>query len=203
MAPPHHHKHHQHHLGHHGHRGENYSLAEYRLQPEEADLATGGSSEGVGAAIAGLSFSRATELSLMCVACLMCVVLWCAARQKWSPSGDEGGDGPPRAPSPREERIYRQLRNSYLSVYALAVFGDWIQGGYLYALYAEYGYNMRQIGLIFVIGYVSAATLGTYVSALGDIGGHRRNCVLYGIIYGVSCLTYHYEGCEIRRIKVP
>eukprot|EP00966_Prymnesium_polylepis_P269778 6231982-Prymnesium_polylepis.1 len=46
---------------------------------------------------------------------------------------------------------------------------------------------MRQIGLIFVVGYVSAATLGTYVSALGDIGGHRRNCIMYGVVYAVSC----------------
>ena len=51
------------------------------------------------------------------------------------------------------EATYRRLRNLYLSVYACATFGDWIQGGFLYALYAEYGYSMRQIGLIFVVGY--------------------------------------------------
>ena len=88
----------------------------------------------------------------------------------------------------REELVYTKLRNTYIPIYALATFGDWIQGGYLYALYAEYGYSMYQIALIFVVGYGSAATLGTYVGALGDVGGHKRNCVAYGILYACSCL---------------
>ena len=33
------------------------------------------------------------------------------------------------------------------------------------------------------MGYGSAATFGTYVGALGDVGGHRRNCIAYGILY--------------------
>ena len=86
------------------------------------------------------------------------------------------------------EATYRRLRNLYLSVYALAMFGDWIQGGFLYALYAEYGYSLQQIALVFGIGYGSAATLGTYAGAVGDVGGHRRNCVAYGVLYLVSCL---------------
>lgn len=88
----------------------------------------------------------------------------------------------------REELVYAKLRNTYIPIYALATFGDWIQGGYLYALYAEYGYSMNQIALIFVVGYGSAATLGTYVGALGDVGGHKRNCIAYGILYACSCL---------------
>ena len=38
------------------------------------------------------------------------------------------------------------------------------------------------------MGYCSAASIGTYVSALGDAGGHRRNCVVYGVVYALSCL---------------
>ena len=64
----------------------------------------------------------------------------------------------------------------------------WIQGGYLYALYANHGYSMHQIAQLFAVGYSSAATLGTYTSAIGDVGGHRRNCVAYGILYAGSCL---------------
>ena len=67
-----------------------------------------------------------------------------------------------------QEASYRRLRNLYLSVYALATFGDWIQGGYLYALYAEYGYSLGGIAALFVVGYGAAATVGT-------IRGHARN----------------------------
>jgi hypothetical protein len=76
-------------------------------------------------------------------------------------------------------------------VYTLAVFGDWIQGGFAYALYAAYGYSQREISLIFIVGYASSMTIGTYVSALGDTGGHRRNCVAYGILYAASCVLCH------------
>ena len=62
-------------------------------------------------------------------------------------------------------------------MYILATFGDWIQGGYLYALYAEYGYSMGGIAALFVVGYGAAATVGTYVGAVGDVHGHRTNCM--------------------------
>ena len=126
---------------------------------------------GVGQSILALPMSRIVEISLLATAMLLCFLMWAVARRRRPVSGtdtadgdgDGEGDDDRRLPTPREEAVYRSIRNRYLSVYALATFGDWIQGGYLYALYADYGYDMRQIGLIFVVGYVSAATLGTYV----------------------------------------
>ncbi|EOD18919.1 hypothetical protein EMIHUDRAFT_451271, partial [Emiliania huxleyi CCMP1516] len=97
-------------------------------------------------------------------------------------------EGKPVPSSRGDTTVYRRLRNRYLVAYSLATFGDWIQGGYLYALYANHGYSMHQIAQLFAVGYSSAATLGTYTSAIGDVGGHRRNCVAYGILYAGSCL---------------
>ena len=88
-----------------------------------------------------------------------------------------GGDGADGGRPARDELVYAKLRNRYLGVYALATFGDWIQGGYLYALYAEYGYSMGGIAALFVVGYGAAATVGTYVGAVGDVHGHRTNCM--------------------------
>jgi hypothetical protein len=132
---------------------------------------------------------RWIELVLLGVTLKACVAMWLIARRtqrhdaEYSAVSADPGDALTAA---AREAAYLRLRNLYLSVYALATFGDWIQGGFLYALYAEYGYSMRQIGLIFVIGYASAATIGTYVAAMGDTGGHRRNCVAYGLIYAAS-----------------
>jgi MFS family permease len=140
---------------------------------------------------------RLIEVTLLLVSFKACCVMWVIARRTKHADDDyanydnslRGGDD--RA---RHELVYRRLRNLYLSVYACATFGDWIQGGFLYALYAEYGYSMHEIGLIFVVGYGSAATIGTYVSALGDTGGHRRNCVLYGVLYAGSCLLCNFNS---------
>lgn len=122
---------------------------------------------------------------MLVVAFKACLVLWCIARRVRRT--DELAMPLVGIQGQQHEQAYQRLRNCYLSVYALATFGDWIQGGFLYALYAEYGYSQREIGLIFVAGYASAMTLGTYVAALGDIGGHRRNCIAYGLLYAVSC----------------
>ena len=133
---------------------------------------------------------------LLAVAFKACLVLWFVARRVTSradaAAASSTKDG--AALESSHEATYRRLRNLYLSVYALATFGDWIQGGFLYALYAEYGYSMRSVSLIFVVGYASAATIGTYVAALGDLGGHRRNCVAYGILYALSCVLCNFSS---------
>jgi hypothetical protein len=141
--------------------------------------------------------ARVVELALLALTLQACVVMWAVARRTQA-SEERSGLLADDAVDPRlHERNYRQLRNIYLSVYAFATFGDWIQGGFLYALYAEYGYSMRDIGLIFVVGYASAMFLGTYVSALGDSGGHRRNCIAYGFLYATSCLLCNYSSVAL------
>lgn len=83
---------------------------------------------------------------------------------------------------------FQRLRRRYNIVYTLGTFGDWIQGAYLYALYREHGFDMADIGYIFVLGYFASATVGTYVASLGDVYGHRRLVMLYGTLYGVACV---------------
>ncbi|ABO95331.1 predicted protein, partial [Ostreococcus lucimarinus CCE9901] len=76
----------------------------------------------------------------------------------------------------------------YVAVYALGTFGDWIQGAYLYAAYRRHGLVKREIGYIYVLGYVVSATIGTTCAALGDTRGHRALAVAYGTLYAASCL---------------
>eukprot|EP00241_Pyramimonas_parkeae_P016194 CAMPEP_0114276252 /NCGR_PEP_ID=MMETSP0059-20121206/138_1 /TAXON_ID=36894 /ORGANISM="Pyramimonas parkeae, Strain CCMP726" /LENGTH=517 /DNA_ID=CAMNT_0001396239 /DNA_START=93 /DNA_END=1645 /DNA_ORIENTATION=- len=87
---------------------------------------------------------------------------------------------------------YASLRWRYLGVYLPGVFGDWIQGAYLYALYRAYQLDMADIGYLFMIGYSTSAVLGTYVAAMGDRYGHRLCVGIYGVLYSLSCLTMHY-----------
>ena len=80
------------------------------------------------------------------------------------------------------------LVRRYVAVYALGTFGDWIQGAYLYAAYRRHGLVKREIGYIYVLGYVVSATIGTTCAALGDTRGHRALAVAYGTLYAASCL---------------
>ena len=44
------------------------------------------------------------------------------------------------------------LRRSYLCVWFLAAFADWLQGPYFWAVYDQYGYKPAQISMLFVAG---------------------------------------------------
>jgi MFS family permease len=67
--------------------------------------------------------------------------------------------------------------------------GDWIQGSYLYPLYKSYGYSLEEIGILFVIGFASSATLGTAISSLADTYGRKRFALLYCSLNIISCMT--------------
>eukprot|EP00962_Isochrysis_galbana_P010889 scaffold3050_cov99-Isochrysis_galbana.AAC.1 len=169
-----------------GHPGANASLAAVSVAGSSASVAVADAPwlSLVCQSLAG----QQTELALLLFSILLCLVAWLFATRRQSEPPGLALAGLAPAVTPAELTAYRRLRNRYLLAYSLATFGDWIQGGYLYALYAQHGYSMRHIALLFVVGYASAATAGTYSSAVGDVGGHRRNCVAYGLIYSVSCL---------------
>lgn len=50
--------------------------------------------------------------------------------------------------------------------------GDWLQGPYVYHLYEHYGFSVRDIGRLFIMGFGSSAVFGTVAGAMAD-----RRCV--------------------------
>ena len=46
--------------------------------------------------------------------------------------------------------------------------GDWLQGPYVYALYAGYGFSKGDIGKLFIAGFGSSMVFGTVVGSLAD-----------------------------------
>mmetsp|Transcript_27438 Transcript_27438/g.33534 ORF Transcript_27438/g.33534 Transcript_27438/m.33534 type:complete len:108 (-) Transcript_27438:21-344(-) len=72
---------------------------------------------------------------------------------------DKTSDGPDTSGSSLPE--FRTFQKTFLTVYYLCVGADWIQGPYLYKLYAYYGFNKGEIGFLFLAGYLSSAVLGT------------------------------------------
>eukprot|EP00698_Gefionella_okellyi_P016385 TRINITY_DN4688_c0_g1_i4.p1 TRINITY_DN4688_c0_g1~~TRINITY_DN4688_c0_g1_i4.p1 ORF type:complete len:428 (-),score=75.01 TRINITY_DN4688_c0_g1_i4:31-1314(-) len=80
-------------------------------------------------------------------------------------------------------------RTRYLIIYLLVMGADWLQGPYVYALYAEYGFNQAEIAQLFVAGFGSSMIFGTIVGAVADKFGRKLNCVLFGVLYSIACLT--------------
>lgn len=78
----------------------------------------------------------------------------------------------------RAHGSFRSLKKRYLIAYLLAVFADWLQGPYIYALYHAYGYSKKINGVLFIWGFGSSALFGTLIAGYADKYGRKRFCVL-------------------------
>lgn len=86
---------------------------------------------------------------------------------------------------------FKSFQRNFLLVWFLASFADWMQGPYVYNLYRHYGYDYATIAWLFVVGFGSSMVFGTVVASLADKYGRKMNCIAFGVIYGLGCLTKH------------
>lgn len=92
---------------------------------------------------------------------------------------------------------FKGFQRTYLVVYLFAMFADWCQGPYVYALYESYGFSVEDNALLFVCGFGSSAAFGTFIGSMADRSGRRLFALLYCVLYIVSCLTKHVNWFPI------
>eukprot|EP00775_Hariotina_reticulata_P009733 gene9733-9891_t len=63
---------------------------------------------------------------------------------------------------------YLRFRNNYVVIFSLMMAGDWLQGPYVYHLYEHYGFPVRDIGRLFIMGFGSSAVFGTLAGIMAD-----------------------------------
>ena len=85
----------------------------------------------------------------------------------------------------------------YVGVFLLMMAGDWLQGPYMYALYAAYGFSQAEIAQLFVAGFGASMVFGTFVGALADTVGRKRGALLYVAVYAASCATKHWRSYSV------
>jgi len=88
---------------------------------------------------------------------------------------------------------FRQFQLRYLVVWALCVAADWLQGPYVYALYAAYGFDSREIAQLFVAGFGASLVFGSFVGTFADKCGRKACCIAYCLLYIASCMTKHFN----------
>ena len=114
--------------------------------------------------------------------CLACAALYFYTRVKQPGKTDAG---------------FAAFQRTYLSVYCLAVAGDWLQGPHVYALYESYGMSKHQIEVLFIAGFGSSMLFGTFIGSIADKFGRKTNCFIYGLLYGGACITKHFGDFNI------
>ena len=114
---------------------------------------------------------------------LLC--LMCAALYYFQNKGNSSAGGLPTTSD------FKKFQRSYLIVYICAVMADWLQGPYVYALYAYYQFSKQQIAILFIVGFGASAVFGTFAGEMADKYGRRLSCYVYCAMYILSCLTKH------------
>ena len=99
-----------------------------------------------------------------------------------------------------QDATFKSFQRTYLSVYLLAVAGDWLQGPHVYALYESYGMTKHQIEVLFIAGFGSSMLFGTFIGSIADKFGRKTNCFIYGLLYGGACITKHFADFNILMI---
>jgi hypothetical protein len=67
----------------------------------------------------------------------------------------------------------------------------------VYKLYDEYGFSKGDIGLLFIAGFGSSMLFGTVVGGFADKYGRKLNCLLFALLYGLSCVTKHFNDFTV------
>ena len=92
---------------------------------------------------------------------------------------------------------FLKFQRIYILVYLIMMAADWLQGPYVYALYKYYGYDISDIGLLFIIGFGSSMIFGTLVGSAADKYGRKKLCLVFGLLYSLSCMTKHIKDFRV------
>ncbi|CAH1764120.1 11580_t:CDS:2 [Entrophospora sp. SA101] len=63
---------------------------------------------------------------------------------------------------------YKCFSINYLTVYYLVMAGDWLQGPYIYAVYKSHGFDLNQMAILFITGFISSGVFGIVVGPTAD-----------------------------------
>jgi len=93
---------------------------------------------------------------------------------------------------------YARLLKDYLTVYAIVMGADWLQGPYVYSLYHEqYQYTEQTVAILFVTGFTSAGFFSPIVGDWADQNGRKRTCIIFCMSYAASCLLMLFNFLPI------
>ena len=74
---------------------------------------------------------------------------------------------------------FDSFRHQYMTVYAVIMLADWMQGTHMYTLYLSYGVN---ISALFLTGFLSGAVFAPFLGSAVDRFGRKRACIVYCIL---------------------
>ena len=91
-------------------------------------------------------------------------------------------------PTGAPDASYEQFLRKYLMMYACAISADWIQGPYLYHLYASAGLSHSDITMLYMVSFQASGIAGVFIGSLVTRVGHRLSALAFCVIFSLSAL---------------
>jgi len=129
--------------------------------------------------------------AILAALAIMTVLLFWMTSENGMPMVGGTDDGP----SP-----LKSFRKQYLMVWCFAIASDWLQGPYVYALYASYGFTNEQNAVLFVCGFGASGLGGAFIGQYADKYGRKQAALWYCFLVIGSCLTKHFNNYEMLMI---
>ncbi|KAF2722428.1 DUF791-domain-containing protein [Polychaeton citri CBS 116435] len=101
-------------------------------------------------------------------------------------------------PSIEARRGVSNFKRDYFSAYGLVVAADWLQGPYVYSIYRqERGLSEGTVAALFSTSFIAAAGSAAFVGSLADQYGRRKGCLVFCLLYSISCLSVLSARLEV------
>mmetsp|Transcript_23348 Transcript_23348/g.48501 ORF Transcript_23348/g.48501 Transcript_23348/m.48501 type:complete len:493 (-) Transcript_23348:60-1538(-) len=92
---------------------------------------------------------------------------------------------------------YHGFRLKYVSVYAVIMLADWMQGTHMYTLYMSYGVN---VSALFLTGFLSGGIFAPFLGSFVDKFGRKRSCIVYCLLEIAINVMEGYENFTVLMI---
>mmetsp|Transcript_8628 Transcript_8628/g.23904 ORF Transcript_8628/g.23904 Transcript_8628/m.23904 type:complete len:492 (-) Transcript_8628:48-1523(-) len=92
---------------------------------------------------------------------------------------------------------YHGFRFKYVSVYAVIMLADWMQGTHMYTLYMSYGVN---VSALFLTGFLSGGIFAPFLGSFVDKFGRKRSCIVYCLLEIAINVMEGYENFTVLMI---
>ncbi|KAK3195961.1 hypothetical protein K4F52_000828 [Lecanicillium sp. MT-2017a] len=84
----------------------------------------------------------------------------------------------------------RSFQLTFFLPYIMAVAADWLQGPHIYAIYKyEKQLPEKLVAALYATGFASGGISASFAGSLADRFGRKKACLLYCVLYVITCLT--------------
>lgn len=92
---------------------------------------------------------------------------------------------------------FRSFQSKYVTVFAVIMLADWMQGTHMYTLYMSYGVN---VSALFLTGFLSGGLFAPFLGSFVDKFGRKRSCIVYCLLEIAINVMEGYQNFTILMI---